>query len=211
MSGQPVNGTCPWSGEPVSVESITRYRGHDVAFCNPGCCDKFATAITHFDAAIAECEAPFAPSIGGQIYRPRTYTSAGLRSAGRARFKSYVIDLHGARWNFDAAVSAAEDHVSHIAAKEGLGEGNLGYLILHRGEEAVWLLVHWWDRGGILMGHLARSHDGQTFAPANRQLIACVWELRVIEYEAAAWKRHMMQAQPDAEAYRADFLPDGDY
>jgi YHS domain-containing protein len=48
-----VNQTCPWSGKPIAADSLTRYRGQVVGFCNPGCRDKFETAVTHFDAALA--------------------------------------------------------------------------------------------------------------------------------------------------------------
>ena len=47
-----VNETCPWSGEPISGDSLTRYRGKVVGFCNPGCRDKFEAAVGQFDAAI---------------------------------------------------------------------------------------------------------------------------------------------------------------
>lgn len=47
-----VNDRCPWSGKPVSADSLTIYRGHVVGFCNPGCRDKFDTAARAFDAAI---------------------------------------------------------------------------------------------------------------------------------------------------------------
>jgi hypothetical protein len=47
-----VNRTCPWSGEPVSEDSLTLYRGKIVGFCNPGCKDKFETATNAFDALI---------------------------------------------------------------------------------------------------------------------------------------------------------------
>lgn len=47
-----VNQTCPWSGKPVSADSLTRYRGAVVGFCNPGCKDKFEAATQMFDAAI---------------------------------------------------------------------------------------------------------------------------------------------------------------
>jgi len=47
-----VNTHCPWSGEPVSADSLTRYRGEVVGFCNPGCRDKFDAAANAFDAAI---------------------------------------------------------------------------------------------------------------------------------------------------------------
>ena len=44
-----VNATCPWSGKPVSADSLTHYRGRVVGFCNPGCRDKFERATRAFD------------------------------------------------------------------------------------------------------------------------------------------------------------------
>ena len=47
-----VNSVCPWSGDPVSGDSLTRYRGKVVGFCNTGCRDKFEAATHAFDAKI---------------------------------------------------------------------------------------------------------------------------------------------------------------
>ena len=47
-----VNDVCPWSGKPVSADSLTTYRGKVVGFCNPGCRDKFDSAAKAFDARI---------------------------------------------------------------------------------------------------------------------------------------------------------------
>ncbi len=47
-----VNETCPWSGKPVSEDSLTYYRGHVVGFCNTGCRDKFRVAADLFDRKI---------------------------------------------------------------------------------------------------------------------------------------------------------------
>ena len=47
--GECVNDTCPWSGKPVRTDSLMRYQGRVVGFCNPGCRDRFATAVHHFD------------------------------------------------------------------------------------------------------------------------------------------------------------------
>ena len=47
-----VNDICPWSGEPVSADSLTVYRGQVVGFCNPGCREKFEGATRAFDSAI---------------------------------------------------------------------------------------------------------------------------------------------------------------
>jgi YHS domain-containing protein len=47
-----INTVCPWSGKPVSADSLTRYRGKVVGFCNTGCRDKFEAATSAFDAKI---------------------------------------------------------------------------------------------------------------------------------------------------------------
>jgi hypothetical protein len=51
-----VNATCPWSGDPITDDALTRYRGEVVGFCNPGCRDKFEAATAAFDRAIEERE-----------------------------------------------------------------------------------------------------------------------------------------------------------
>jgi hypothetical protein len=47
-----VNTHCPWSGEPVSADSLTLYKGKVVGFCNTGCRDKFDAAKDKFDAIL---------------------------------------------------------------------------------------------------------------------------------------------------------------
>ena len=46
-----INQTCPWSGKAVQADSLTQYQGEVVGFCNPGCRDKFETAIRLFEAS----------------------------------------------------------------------------------------------------------------------------------------------------------------
>ncbi len=47
-----VNSVCPWSGKPVSADSLTFYKGRVVGFCNTGCRNKFEAATRAFDGAI---------------------------------------------------------------------------------------------------------------------------------------------------------------
>jgi hypothetical protein len=47
-----VNEVCPWSGKPIAADSLTLYNGAVVGFCNPECRDKFAAAISGFEAAL---------------------------------------------------------------------------------------------------------------------------------------------------------------
>ena len=47
-----INDNCPWSGKPVSADSLTVYRGQVVGFCNPGCRDKFEKATGQFESLL---------------------------------------------------------------------------------------------------------------------------------------------------------------
>jgi hypothetical protein len=49
-----INANCPWSGDPISADALTLYRGAVVGFCNKGCRDKFETATSAFDRALEE-------------------------------------------------------------------------------------------------------------------------------------------------------------
>jgi len=49
-----INETCPWSGKPVSEDSLMLYQGHVVGFCNPGCQEKFELAVNHFNDAVVK-------------------------------------------------------------------------------------------------------------------------------------------------------------
>ena len=51
-----VNDVCPWSGKPVSADSLTLYKGKVVGFCNTGCRDKFEAATNSFDELIESKE-----------------------------------------------------------------------------------------------------------------------------------------------------------
>ncbi|MGB0895690.1 MAG: hypothetical protein ACPGU9_06230 [Flavobacteriaceae bacterium] len=56
-----INKFCPRSGKSVSSDSLTKYRGFIVGFCNPGCRDDFSKNIEgnpkdshYFDIVIKE-------------------------------------------------------------------------------------------------------------------------------------------------------------
>ena len=48
-----INDKCPWSGDSISADSLTMYKGYVVGFCNAGCKDKFEAAITLFEQQIS--------------------------------------------------------------------------------------------------------------------------------------------------------------
>lgn len=200
-----INDNCPWSGKPVSDDSLTRYRGQTVGFCNPGCRDKFDAATEMFDRALVGA---------GTTYVEREFRAAGLWTIPGLRLKAYAIGTGDpvSPATLDAARSWSEAVLPDAAATEG-GSSGLGYAIVHAGSLGTWLLAQWWAHGDICCQRMALAPPGtRAFASVGeRPLHACVWEQVVIGHERDAWVRRMMKAAPDAEGYLADRLADGSY
>jgi hypothetical protein len=87
-------------------------------------------------------------------------------------------------------------------AAEGEDNG-LGFVIIHPGDRGVSVLAHWWIQGSVLCQHIRRTLWGadKPMNTATRPVIACVWELGLINAEQQAWRDTMMTAQPDADSY----------
>lgn len=47
-----VNAVCPFSGQPIRADCLTRHGDHVIGFCNPGCRDKFAHAPQDWPKAL---------------------------------------------------------------------------------------------------------------------------------------------------------------
>jgi hypothetical protein len=153
-------------------------------------------------------------------YIPRTIRYLDLASAGGSTLKRYLIyqDEPPAQHSIDAATAVATHALAvprHRAPIAGIAWGDLpehgvGSLIVHRGREAVFALLHWWVddnmlREAVWAAPLATPTTFTSLAPT--QLAVCVWELAVVAHERAAWLTHVLQSPtPDREAYLADTL-----
>ena len=102
--------------------------------------------------------------------------------------KPYTIARDGADAPSLALIGTArriaETEIPKAAAYD-TGHHGLGFAILHEGEEAIWLLLHWWAHGDICCRALFRADSGtlEFEDVSKRSLMACVWELRVIDHE----------------------------
>jgi ketosteroid isomerase-like protein len=85
----------------------------------------------------------------------------------------------------------------------------VGFVVVHSGAEALWVIVGWWDLD-ILHHRLFRADLGTTSlsAVAPGGPTACVWELLVIEQERQAWVKHVLSRPeaPDYNGYLASSL-----
>lgn len=165
-------------------------------------------------------------------YGERLVVFEGLHRFDAWTVKLYTIDAHGSVRPSDV-VRAALARIPDLlpagvaggraapAVVAGAPEGAAGSLvhgeafaIVHAGADAVWLLVHWWT-DTCLMHHrmVAASLDDPTAFDIGvpSTLIACSWELAVVQHEREAWVRTVQGrgAAADFVAYRADVMPAG--
>ncbi|GAA1228574.1 hypothetical protein GCM10009676_08760 [Prauserella halophila] len=126
----------------------------------------------------------------------------GLRDVGGRHLKVYTISADGNPTG-EALLESAVGIASTVLP-DAPAPGGCGFVIVHRGEDSTWLLVHWWD-GDILCQRLFRGGEGGEFVPAQPELFACVWELHVIDHERRSWAVHVL-GTGDVDGYLGDTL-----
>ena len=140
-------------------------------------------------------------------HQPRPTRFTGVLEAGGWRLKRYEITLDG------GPVAADVDRavVATLAAELPPGDGDdVGFVVVHVGAEAVWLLADLWA-GDILSQHTFTAPLG---APTRFARVpfggptACVWELVVHAHERDVYVAHVLDPAdgPHREAYLDDTL-----
>jgi hypothetical protein len=127
-------------------------------------------------------------------YRQRRFTMRKPWAFEQKRLKVHLIShlVEQAPYSTKATVVEAAELYTSTQLHEMDAEGNhydLGYVVLHEGESAHWLLFNWWIRGGICCSILSSaSHEQPTkFGPTKHRYSACVWEAVAVEHERKAW------------------------
>lgn len=82
----------------------------------------------------------------------------------------------------------------------------VGFLIIHQGILRNWFLLDWWEHEDILSHRLFSSPlDDPTniTLEKNSSVLACVHELRVINFESEVWVKTILsgESKPDFDKY----------
>lgn len=71
----------------------------------------------------------------------------------------------------------------------------VGFITIHCGSLRNWILLDWWEQQDILHHRLFSSpldSSAEITPELDRSLIACVHELRVVNFESEAWIKHAL-------------------
>lgn len=138
-------------------------------------------------------------------YLPRPVTDLGNWDIHGLKYKVYGITAKGKEISetlLDDARRFIATEVSVLIRAQGEDNG-LGFVVIHPGDLGVSILVHWWIQGSVLCQHITRKlWDADVpLDSASRPVIACVWELGLINAEQKIWRETMMTGEPDPAAY----------
>lgn len=147
-----------------------------------------------------------------EIYRPRCVSNLGQWDIGGLKFKVYGLVADDKNVD-ETIITLAQSFVRQdvLPRVEGEGDDNgMGFVIIHPGEVGISILAHWWIQGSVLCQHIYRKTYSaiDPMDTVKRPVIACVWELALINAEQEAWRKTMMKSQPSPSGYmdaRADF------
>ncbi len=82
----------------------------------------------------------------------------------------------------------------------------VGFLIIHHGTMRNWYLLDWWEKEDIIHHKLFSSpldEPGSISIEPDKSLIACVHELRIINFESETWIKTVLcrDDKPSFEKY----------
>ena len=145
-----------------------------------------------------------------QPWVPRTVRRLGQWTSGAVPLKAYAILADPGAEPDPALAAQAAEIVAQAAGRiaETAQEG-IGFVILHQGRQANWLLLNWWVAGGICAELLWRSSRDAplAFSALDRPLMACIWELALIDHERRAYVRSLSGPGDGLAAYLQDIYP----
>lgn len=140
-----------------------------------------------------------------EIYAPRAVSDLGLWEIEGLAFKVYGLLAEGKDITDEMVTlgrSFLRDEVLPVIAAEGEDNG-LGFVIIHPGDLGISTAVQWWVQGSVLCQQIHRQLYGAA-APMDsktRPVVACVWELALINAEQEIWRQKMMTDPPNPSAY----------
>lgn len=147
-----------------------------------------------------------------EIHQPRIVTDHGILESGALVFKVYGLSAPGKAVSQNMITTSEAFIADEVRERvESMGESNdLGFIIIHPGTIGLSISAHWWVQGSVLCQHIYRKHyaDAKPLDTINRPVVACVWELALINAEQEAWRKTMMTDRPDRDDYlisRASF------
>lgn len=131
---------------------------------------------------------------------PRTAAFHGIVERAGHRLKGYSVRFADPPVVWEAHREGIELALAALPeAKPDAGRPGLGFLIVHRGRAAEYVVLAWWDRQNELPVRVFVRNEGP-WRPTNESESFCVWDLELIAAERDAYVETIL-AGGTAEEY----------
>ncbi|EBA11989.1 hypothetical protein [Roseobacter sp. CCS2] len=129
------------------------------------------------------------------------------------QLKRYAILSQGHTYN-DDVTTAATAKAMRLLPKAGSlvdadGNHGIGFQIIHFAQVAVVSPVFYWQWGSVLAhaGQVRASWDEPTlFHDGAKEVLGCVWEMDIVNFEVNVWKKHMLSDNKTPSQNLATYL-----
>lgn len=126
-----------------------------------------------------------------KAYSKRSVEFIKLANAATWRLKVYGINIDGLPLSSELVASVLRIIPSYLPQPAMTEQRyGVGFLIIHRGSLRNWVLLDWWESQDIMHHRLFSSplnDEHQIIPEPDHTIVACVHELRVINFESKAW------------------------
>jgi hypothetical protein len=139
------------------------------------------------------------------------YEQRSVRHLGTWAHEGWLLKVYGLAYRGDVPPSKVVAAAKRTAAEalpmpaQTPDRYGVGFLVVHEGQDARWLLVDWWGFESVLHHRLMVSPlEGEPeFKRAPGAVTACVWELPILAFERDAWVETVLSdpERPNVSAY----------
>jgi len=146
-------------------------------------------------------------------YEPRYINHKATVTAGDWRVKVYTVSktIEFEQPQFYSQVMDKLTHWLELENSFDSSHEHMAFLILHDATEGIFSIVNWWVGKNMLNTHvfLTPHHSPTEFNQISGDgLLACVWELEVIDHERRSWIDNVLKQgdSPDYWTYMSDVI-----
>jgi hypothetical protein len=120
--------------------------------------------------------------------------------------KPYVITARGRAWDDQMVAVARTAATRQLEFDDAMGGVGLAVVVLHLGNDGVYLVVQSWARDFQSRLSIFSGLDVDDLRPAPIGAAPCVWELEVLSHERASYVNHILNAEVDVASWLDDAL-----
>jgi len=141
-----------------------------------------------------------------EAYRPRPVTPLMPWRDPHRLVKPYVVTARGRQWDDHMVELARATATRQLEFDEAMGALGLAVVVLHLGDDAVYLVVQSWAKDFQSRLSIFSGMDVDDLRPAPIGAGACVWEQEVLSHERASYVTHILGASVDVDSWLDDAL-----